>query len=269
MDNLDTQGTPESEEMEMSHSDKMIGVITEPSATFEKIAKFPPKTMDWFLPILLLIVLVSLQQVLYRTNPDIAYQLKQKQMEAINKRLDDAVQNGQITKEQADQQRTVIENRIEQMGNTGLIFQIVGIFVVIFVMFFLMAGIYFLLAKFVLKGDGTYMGVMSASGLSAYIGIIGVIVVTIISLLMGKLIMDPSVASFVGAEKSTITGWVLAKLDLFGIWGYIVFAIGLAKMFKSTSTQKYIMLVFGVWIVGGLALFFLAKVVPFLKFLGV
>ena len=56
MDNLDTQGTPESEEMELNHSDKMIGVITEPTSTFSKIAKFPPKTMDWFLPMLKVLV---------------------------------------------------------------------------------------------------------------------------------------------------------------------------------------------------------------------
>ena len=71
---------------------------------------------------------------------------------------------------------------------------------------------------------------MVASGLSAYIGILGVIITTIISLLMGKLMMDASVASFMGSDKSTLVGWVLAKLDIFTIWSFIVFAIGLAKM---------------------------------------
>ena len=101
MENQDTSTSPETQEEELSHSDKMIGVFSEPASTFEKISKFPPKTMDWFLPILLLAVLVSIQQIVYRGNPDIAYQLRQKQMEAIEKRLDAQVESGQITREQA------------------------------------------------------------------------------------------------------------------------------------------------------------------------
>jgi hypothetical protein len=268
MENQDTTASPEQQEEELSHSDKMIGVFSEPSATFGKIAKFPPKVMDWFLPILLLCVLVSVQQILYRGNPEIAFQLKQKQMEAIEKRLDAQVESGQLTRDQANQQRDTIESRMDQMGGVGLVFQIIGIFIVIFIVFFIMAGIYFLLAKFVLKGEGGYNHVMVASGLSAYIGILGIIIVTIISLLMGKLFMDTSVASFMSSDKSTLVGWILAKLDLFTIWSFIVFAIGLAKMFKSTSTQKYYMLVFGVWLIGGLILFFLAKTIPFLKNFG-
>ncbi|MGA8265657.1 MAG: YIP1 family protein [Ignavibacteriaceae bacterium] len=268
MENQDTAASPELQEEELSHSDKMIGVFSEPTATFEKTAKFPPKTMDWFLPILLLAVLISVQQILYHANPEISFQLKQKQMEAIGKRLDAQVESGAITRDQANQQRDMIESRMDQMGGVALVFQTIGIWIAIFVVFFIMAGIYFLLVKFALKGEGGYSSVMVASGLSAYIGVLGIIITTIISLLMGKLFMDSSVASFMGSDKSTIVGWVLAKLDIFTIWSFVVFAIGLAKMFKSSSTQKYYMLVFGVWLIGGLILFFLAKAIPFLKFFG-
>ena len=269
MENQDTSSSPELQEEELSHSDKMIGVFSEPTATFEKTAKFPPKTMDWFLPILILAVLISVQQILYRSNPNIALQLREKQMEVIQKRLDAQVESGAITRDQANQQRDMIESRMDQMGGITLVIQTVGIWIAIFVLFFIMAGIYFLLAKFALKGEGSYSSTLVASGLSAYIGILGVIIVTIVALLMGKYLMDPSVASFVGSDKSTITGWIYAKLDIFAIWSYIVFAIGLAKMFKSSSTQKYYMLVFGVWLIGGLILFFIAKAVPFLKYFGV
>jgi hypothetical protein len=268
MENQDTAASSELQEEELSHSDKMIGVFSEPTATFEKTAKFPPKTMDWFLPILLLAVLISVQQILYHANPEISFQLKQKQMEAIGKRLDAQVESGAITRDQANQQRDMIESRMDQMGGIALVFQTIGIWIAIFVVFFIMAGIYFLLVKFALKGEGGYSSVMVASGLSAYIGVLGIIITTIISLLMGKLFMDSSVASFMGSDKSTIVGWVLAKLDIFTIWSFVVFAIGLAKMFKSSSTQKYYMLVFGIWLIGGLILFFLAKAIPFLKFFG-
>ena len=269
MENQDTTASPEQQEEELSHSDKMIGVFSEPSTTFEKIAKFPPKVIDWFLPILLLCVLISAQQILYRSNPEISYQLKQKQMEAIEKRLDAQVESGQITRDQANQQRDMIESRMDQMGGLTLVFSIIAIFIGVFIVFFIVAGIYFLLAKFALKGEGGYTQALVASGLSSYIGMIGIIVITIISLLMGKLFMDTSLATFMSSDKSTIIGWVLGKLDLFYIWSLIVSAIGLAKLFKSTSTQKYYMLVFGLWLIGGLILFFAAKAIPFLKNFGV
>ena len=104
-------------------------------------------------------------------------------------------------------------SRMDQMGGLSLVFQIIGIFIVIFIVFFIMAGIYFLLVKFALKGEGGYTHVMVASGLSAYIGILGGIIITIISLLMGKLFMDTSLATFMSSDKSTIIGWVLGKLD--------------------------------------------------------
>ncbi len=36
----------------------------------------------------------------------------------------------------------------------------------------------------------------------------------------------------------TLTGWFLAKIDPISIWAYIVLSIGLAKMFKSESTEN-------------------------------
>jgi len=78
---------------------------------------------------------------------------------------------------------------------------------------------------------------------------------------------DVSVASLTGTDKSTIIGWLLAKIDPFSIWAYSVLGIGLAKMFKSQSMGKYIIMVFGLWLVGGLLVWFIAKAVPFLSFL--
>ena len=264
-----SQAPEEIQDSELSHTDKIAGIFTEPAKTFETTAKFSPKTIDWILPVLLLALFVSFQQILYHSNPNLAYQLKQKQMEAIEKNLNSAVESGKMTREQANQQRDMIEDRMAKMGGIGLVFQIIGIFIVMFIVFFLMSTIYFLLAKFALKGEGSYNSVMTAYGLSWYISIIGIIVVTVISFLMGKILMDTSVASFVGADKSNIGGWLLAKLDIFTIWSFIVLGIGLAKMFKSSSVQKYMAMVFGVWIIGGLILHFLAEALPFLKFLGV
>ena len=210
-----------SSEQELSHTDKMIGIITAPTETFEKIAKFPPKTVDWFVPVLILCVVVALTQILVMTNPDIAFQAKQKQLESIQKGFDDAVANGNMTQAQADEQMSRIEERMASSGAITYVFQTVGILIFVFVIFFILCGIYFLFSKFALKGDGIYASALVADGLVSYIVIIQIILAAILALAFGKLMSDVSVASLMDIDKSTIVGWLLAKirsifnLDLF------------------------------------------------------
>jgi len=256
-----------SSEQELSHTDKMIGIITAPKETFEKIAKFPPKTMDWFLPVLILCIVVALTQILVMTNPEIAFQAKQKQMEAIQKNFDEAVAKGQMTQQQADEQMSVIEERMASSGAMMYVFQTVGIFLFVFIFFFILCGIYFLLSKFALKGDGAYASALVANGLVSYIGLIHVILASIFAFAFGRLMRDISLASLMDLDKSSIVGWLVAKVDPLSIWAYAVLSIGLAKMFKSDSLVKYFVMVFGLWVVGGLLLWFVAKAVPFLSFL--
>jgi hypothetical protein len=85
---------------------------------------------------------------------------------------------------------------------------------------------------------------------------------------MGKLLGDVSIASFTGADKATIAGFILGKLDIFSIWIYAVLSIGLAKMFKSETVGKYYIMVFGLWIIGGLIIFALGQALPFLRGFG-
>jgi hypothetical protein len=136
-----------------------------------------------------------------------------------------------------------------------------------FIFFFIIVGIYFFFIKAILKGDGTYGSAMAANGLTAYISIIQIIIAAILTMVMGKLMQETSLAAFLGSDKNTIIGWVYAKINPLSIWAYIVLSIGFAKMFKSESSGKYYALVFGLWLIGGLLIFYLAQEVPFLSFL--
>lgn len=254
-------------EEELSHTDKIIGVITAPIETFQTIAKFPPKTIDWFLPVFILCVVIALTQFLVMTNPEIALQAKQKQMEAIQKNFDEMVAKKQITQQQADEQIARIEENMKSMGALTYVFQVIGIFFAVFIFFFVLCGIYFLLSKFALSGEGTYSSTLVANGLVSYIGIINIILAAILAFAFGRLMRDTSLASILEIDKATITGWLLAKVDPLSIWAYSVLSIGLAKMFKSNSMGKYFVMVFGLWIVGGLLIWYIAQAVSFLSFL--
>jgi UPF0716 family protein affecting phage T7 exclusion len=180
------------------------------------------------------------------------------------------VAEGKMTQDQMNTQMNNIQNRMDQgITPIQIVFQGLAIFIGGFIIFFIITAIYFLFARFVLKGEGTYQSALVASGMTAYIGIIETILVTILAFVMGRMLSGFSVAAFMDADTSTLGGFFLAKINVITIWSYIVLGIGLAKMFKSSSTMKYFLTVFGIWIIGGFLLFLLAEAVPFLKFFGI
>ncbi|MHB1686635.1 MAG: YIP1 family protein [Ignavibacteriaceae bacterium] len=254
-------------EAELSHSDKMIGIFSEPAKTYESISKYPPKTIDWFLPVIILLAVVTITQFLLMSNKEIHFQIVDKQMTKIQQNFDKMVAEGKMTSDQAQQQLSSIQDRMQSFGPTQMIFTVVGVFIGGFIIFFIMCGIYYFFAKFVLKGEGNYNSALVASGLTSYIVILQVIVSAILAFVFGRMLGDTSVAAFLDSDKATFAGFIFSKLDVFSIWVYIVLSIGLAKMFKAKNTGAYFAVVFGIWIVGGLLFFLLTKFVPFLGML--
>ena len=247
---------------ELSHSDKMIGVFTEPSNMFSITSKFPPRTKDWVIPVMLLFFIVALMRIIAMTNEEVYFDAKKQGIERIEK----MVENGTLTREQGDEAINSIDQQMAFMnGPVGWVITIATTLIFGIIVFVIIVGIYFLFIKFLLKGEGTFSSALVANGLTAYIGILQMIIAGILTMLLGKMIMDTSLASFLGSDKMTLTGWLFARIDPISIWSYIVLSIGLAKMYKSESTGKYYVLVFGVWLIGMFILFQLSQAVPFLQ----
>lgn len=254
----------EAEEFELSHTDKLVGIFSEPKNMFEKTAKFPSKTSDWVIPILIVIVIAILSQVVMMSNPEIKRSITEKAMERMEKQFKEAVDKGNMTQAQADEQINTMRDRMEQGGATQLIITSIGIPIATFIIFFIIAGVFFMLAKLGLKGDGTYKEAMVAYGLPHYIIVIQMIIMVIAALLFNKMFTGTSIGDFLNSDKTTIAGFLLSKLDVFSIWFYCVLGIGLSKMFKSNDVKKYVIAVLAVWVGFGLLLFFAAKALPFL-----
>jgi len=258
--------TDGSGEVELSYSDKMIGIFSEPAKTYESISKFPLKTIDWLLPLVILLAVVTVTQFLLMSNKEIHFQIVDKQMTKMQQNFDKMVAEGKITRDQADQQLSAIQDRMQNFGPLQMVFTVVGVFIGGFIVFFIMTGIYYLFAKFVLKGDGNYNSALVASGMTSYIIIIQIILSAILAFLLGRMLGDTSVAALLDSDRATYMGFILSKLDVISIWVNIILAIGLAKMFKAKNTGAYLAVVFGIWLIGGFLLFLLTKAVPFLGF---
>jgi hypothetical protein len=257
----------EQEEFEMSHTDKLVGVFSEPGNTFSKVAKFPSKTSDWVIPLLILTVVWILSQIVLMNNPTVRAAITEKQMAKMEKQFNEAVAKGQMTQTQANEQLDKIRDNMGQMGAVQIISTVVGIPFVVFISFFVVAGFYFIVAKFILKGNGSYKDTMVAFGLPYYITIIQSIIRVIVVILLSKPMMGLSVAEFAGIENTSIAGFFLGKLDIFSIWFYFVFGIALAKLFKSEDSKKYLIAVFCCWIGVGFIFWLIGRAVPFLSFL--
>ncbi|MBK8945194.1 MAG: YIP1 family protein [Ignavibacteriae bacterium] len=253
---------------ELGFTDKMIGVLSEPSNLFQKLANLPFKTVDWLIPLVLVIIVAIASNFIMMNNPEVKSDIVEKQMAQFEKNFQEAVDKGQMTQEQADQQLDAIQEQMEKGGSTQLIFSSIGITVITFISFFIIAGVFLLLVKFGLKGEGDYKASMLAYGLPHYIIVLQVIVMIIAAIAMGKMFMDTSVGSFMNIEKDSMLGWLTHKLDIFSIWFYAVLSIAYAKLFKAENTTKYFIGVFGLWLGFSLIMYFVVQAVPFLKFFG-
>ena len=98
---------------ELSHTDKMVGVFAEPSVMYEKTSKFPPRTIDWVIPLIVMIIFSIISSYIILSNPEIAYNIKHEQLAKMEKSFQEMVNKGQMTQEQADEQMSKIEERME------------------------------------------------------------------------------------------------------------------------------------------------------------
>lgn len=256
------------EENELNHSDKLTGVFTEPSRMFEKTALFPPRTKDWLIPLILMIVIAIIANIVLMSNPTIRSDVMEKQIKTMEKSYDDAVAKGQMTREQADEQIDRMRDGMEGSMNAGMIvLQSVSTIIFLFIVFFVVSLVCFMVGKFILKGEGTYASAMIANGLPYYISILSTLITVILSLLMNRLVAGLSIASLMDIDKANFTGWLLGKADPLMIWALAVTGIGIAKMFKSKAVAKSLIVVYAIWIIWGLIIFFVASAVPILSFL--
>lgn len=252
---------PKQEIEELSHTDKIVGVISEPSNLFSILVFLPTKATDWILPLLALIVVAIVSTFIYMSNPEIKYQMQQEQEKAMREQFDKMVESGQMSREQADEQ---MEQSAQFVNNPMFMYLIpsISVFVIMLLWFFIFTTLAFLLAKFALKGEGGYSQAMTAMGLPLYISVLGSIILVIAGMLMGKMLTGLNPATLMGMDLKTLPGFLLSRLDLFTIWFYVVVGISFAKMFKSDNVKKYVITSLAAWLIFMFIIFGLAQAVP-------
>ncbi len=119
--------------------DAMAGVFSEPGSTFQSVKQSSKKNY-WLIPLLILIVVSMLSSILVTRDEELTSEIKTQQKEAMKKRFDEAIKEGKMTKEQADEQLAQTEKMFG--GSTFVIFGLIGSIAGVLVIFFIKALIY-------------------------------------------------------------------------------------------------------------------------------
>ena len=156
------------------------------------------------------------------------------------------VQAGQLTQQQADQQKEMAE---KFMGPT--VMKISGSVAAVFWSFarvFLWALVLWLLGMWLLRVRFGYLKAVEIAGLAGMIGALGTLVKLLLQVNLSNLMSSPSLALAVKTfDPKNPWHLVLAGLNVFDLWELGLLALGLARL-AGVQFARAALPVFGGWV---------------------
>ncbi|MCB2203424.1 YIP1 family protein [bacterium] len=218
----------------LSFSDKFIGVLTEPGATYENVRAAGPRTSDWVIPAIIMMIVIAAGTLARFANPDFLAQVQEAQYTALEER----VESGEMSQEQYDQARQQMESMSGFYGPIGAVTGAIGWII----LFFITALFYWLVTKFIMQGDIGYTAMLSVLGLVMFISILDQLISLLLLYLTGNpmaalnplIFMDVNIADMGFGTK------MLALLNPITIWATYVTGIGLEKVAMISRTKGMI-----------------------------
>jgi hypothetical protein len=226
----------------ISFSDIIVNVYASPSEAFEGIRTSPARASVWVVPLLITLLLTCCFTWLMFTNEAIKSQI----LDSQRARMEQQVQAGKMTQEQADQASA----QMEKSGGMMMAFGIVAGVVTVTIMFFVVALLFWLVGKFGLKAPEGYGKYLELYGAATWIGILGFIVMILLAAAYSSMYASPSGALAVlstYSPKNTMHRF-LSSLNVFTIWQMVVIGIGLAK-YSGKSSGTGVGVGLGLWVV--------------------
>jgi len=220
----------------------LVNVIAAPGEVFERLRPAPARTATWLVPAVLLILVSWIGAALVFSQDSVKQQLSDMQDKAIQQQVD----QGKLTEEQAKQARAAIE----RFGNIGMMIgAYVGPFFVALLTPFWWGLLLWLIGTKLLKGACPYLKAVEVAGVANMIAVLGSILKTLLILVTGNLFAGANPALLMSDFDPTVTlHSVLVNLDLMTFWLLVIRGIGIAKV-SAVSTGKAVALAFVFWAV--------------------
>jgi hypothetical protein len=234
---------------DISLSDAMTGVFTEPRAAFEGV-RDSKKRSYWLVPTIIVIIFTIVASFLVLNDEELYSEIKQMQRDAVVKRMEERVKEGKMTQEQMDQNLERTERFMDKSSPFFLISTILGPIVGGLIILFLRSLVLWLVLK-IFKGAASYMLVVCVAGLTGLIDVISTVVNTVLAIITGRLTVNigPSLLFTKDSVGENMMKFI-SHFDLISIWYLIVLGIGLSAIsgLKNSKTMPMVFILWIIWV---------------------
>jgi hypothetical protein len=228
------------EDEKLSFLERAVTLISAPAVTFSDVARSPHTPVNWFVPLILFVLVSVFSTQLLLNNPQLAGQFKA----AVLQQLATAVEGGALTEQEAERQ-------YQRFGPGSILFTIAsfgGLTITPFVTLFALGLLYWLIGRSAMAATAPYMKVIEVVGLTYIVGTIESITATILMLVTESLYATPSLALLVLAEfdVENFIHLALSKLNPFTFWILYLTSMGLSQLYLR-DFPKVLVLILSLW----------------------
>ncbi len=228
----------------MSLAGKAAGVFYKPSRVFDSVMTSGVKFLDWFLPLVLVLVIAGVSSYVQLNTPALRMQIVEQREETITK----AEAKGEITADQAEQEREMVVDNISSASAFAVVLRIMTVTIVLLIEFFLVSLVWFLVGRFALNSSFDYAKGLAATGMSYWITGVGLIFAIVIAVLSSRLDGGVHLGMLFPMNSQSLAYSILSRLNLFTVWSLIIVSIGIGALSGKKKLAAGVW-VFGIWIV--------------------
>jgi Yip1 domain len=232
-------GTPRTPETSLAA--RLMNIFLAPGEVFAEIKDRAMVPANWIAPTVIAVIVGIVYVMVVFSQPAVLQQMKDTQEKAMQER----VASGKMTQQQADAametaQKFTTPTIMKSIG-------IIGVILVSCIWLFFMALILWLVGRFGMRGQVTYMKELEVTGLSAMISALGGIVGTALAVIYGSTLMTPSAILLVGHfDPHSLTHQLLASLNVVTLWYMAVLSVGLGQTTGKGFCRAAIW-IYGLW----------------------
>jgi hypothetical protein len=229
----------------MSFTDKIVSLFASPGELFEHVRTSGPTNSNWLVPWMIYAAVSIAVGQLILSNPSLSSQLEQTIRQQFEQTVQEAITEGAITREEADQQ-------FEQFGRPGspwfTLLSTGGTLLGSLAVLFALSLFYLLLGRSAMRASAPYMKVVEVVGLTFLIGALEGLVATALMFATDSIHASPSLALTLSkVDLENKFHLALSKVNLFAFWDIAVTSIGLSRLFEK-DFPKVLVLIAVLWI---------------------
>jgi Yip1 domain len=228
---------------DMSLGNRLVNIFVSPSEVLDEIKVSPPNAANWWVPMVLVIIAGIIYTMVVFSQPGIIQGMRDVQ----DKKMQEQVDAGKMTRQQADQAEAMIE---KFMGPTFLkVMGILSVCILSPAMVFFVALIMWLVGVKVLGGNFVYMKAVEAVGLASVISCAASIVAMLLAVIYANLAMTAGPVLLVSHyDPASKLHALLSALDVMSLWFVTVVSVALSRL-SGASFLKSALWTYCIWAV--------------------